>query len=330
MPNVLLTSVGRRVELTRLFRRSYDLLGIDGQLVATDMDALAPALQTVDRPYKVPGVSDPEYIDVIEEICAREQIDLLLPLNDLDIPVLANAKPKFEALGVRTAVVDPEAAVICHDKWEAFKFFERLGLRTPRSWLPENVDATELNYPVFLKPRHGSAAKNTHKIEVAEQLIAFLPFVPQPIIQEFLPGNEVTTDVICDWEGTVMANVSRRRIAVREGEVIKGVTVWNSTIQRACRQIAEALPAVGPITVQCIFKEEQPYFIEINGRLGGGLPLTVAAGVDVPAILLSLAAGLPVQPLVGDGYEVGMYMTRCDESFFLSEAQRAEIPGDHF
>ena len=68
MPNVLLTSVGRRVELTRLCRRAYERLGLNGSVVATDMDALAPALQTVDRPYTVPRVSSSDYIDAIERI----------------------------------------------------------------------------------------------------------------------------------------------------------------------------------------------------------------------------------------------------------------------
>jgi len=330
MPNLLLTSVGRRVELTRLFHRAFDTLDLDGKLIATDIDPLAPALQTVDRAYAVPPVSDPGYSEVITEICRCEEIDLVLPLNDMDVPVLAAAKAVIEATGARLAVVDPEAACVCHDKWQAFEFFTRIGLPTPRSWLPNEVDPTQLPYPLFLKPRHGSAAENTFKIENTDQLAVLVSSVPQPIIQEFLPGSEVTTDIVCDLDGHVIATVSRRRIAVRGGEVVKGVTVLDPEIQAAARRIAEELPAVGPITAQCIFREDKPYFIEINGRVGGGLPLAVAAGIDVPAILLSLASGWPVQHLVENGYEVGMYMTRCDESFFLSEDERAQVASDRF
>ena len=330
MPNVLLTSVGRRVELTRLFYLAFERLELGGKLVATDMDALAPALQTVDRPYTVPRVSAADYLDIVERICEVEQIDLILPLNDLDIPVLASAKPRLEATGARVAVVAQDAAKVCHDKWEAYQFFNRIGLQTPRSWREADVCFDELSYPVFLKPRHGSAAKNTFKVESGDHLRALIPFVPQPMVQEFLPGQEVTSDVICDFTGSTILTVSRRRIAVRDGEVIKGVTIRDDEILKGCQKIAQELPAVGPITVQCIYREEQPYFIEINGRLGGGIPLAVAAGADVPSILLSLAAGLPTEHLIGDGYEIGMYMTRCDESFFFSEAEHAQIASNRF
>ena len=38
---ILFTSVGRRVELMRLFRRAFERLGVNGQLLATDVNPLA-------------------------------------------------------------------------------------------------------------------------------------------------------------------------------------------------------------------------------------------------------------------------------------------------
>jgi carbamoyl-phosphate synthase large subunit len=49
MLNVLFTSAGRRVELLRAFRRAYATLGLDGRVVAVDVDPLAPALSAADR-----------------------------------------------------------------------------------------------------------------------------------------------------------------------------------------------------------------------------------------------------------------------------------------
>lgn len=52
--NLLFTSVGRRVELLRIFNDSYRKLGIEGRIIGTDIDPLAPALQLLDRSYLVP------------------------------------------------------------------------------------------------------------------------------------------------------------------------------------------------------------------------------------------------------------------------------------
>ena len=102
----------------------------------------------------------------------------------------------------------------------------------------------------------------------------------------YLPGPEITNDVVCDLDGKVLSVVSRQRIRVRGGEVTVGKTVFDPAIAHACVRIAEMLPAVGPITVQCMMKRtpdgEAPAFTEINARLGGGVPLGISAGADSP------------------------------------------------
>jgi carbamoyl-phosphate synthase large subunit len=107
---------------------------------------------------------------------------------------------------------------------------------------------------------------------------------------------------------------------VRSGEVSKGETVFVQEILESCIQIAKALPAIGPITVQCIMQENKPYFTEINARFGGGVPLAAAAGADITTWILQHIAGLPVVNLPLGTYTRGVFMTRYDDSFFLTEA----------
>jgi len=323
--NVLFTSAGRRVELLRAFRQAYRSLALPGQIVATDIDPLAPALQTADRPYIVPRLTSPEYIPTLAGICRRERVSLVFPLIDPDIPILARHRQVIEATGARVAVISPEAAALTRDKWLTYRFFTELGLPAPRSWLPGELDPGQVVYPVFLKPRAGSAGKGSYKIENPRELAFFTDYVPEPIIQEYLPGPEITSDVVCDLDGAVLGVVSRRRIEVRSGEVAKGVTVYDPQITEACVKIARALPAIGPITVQCILKDGAACFTEINARLGGGVPLGIAAGVDPPRWLLARTAGLPVEiPPLG-AYRTGLYLTRFDDSFFLTEDDRAQM-----
>ena len=327
--HVLFTSAGRRVELMRAFRRAYESLGISGHIVAADIDPLAPALQEVDIPYIVPRLTEPEYMPSLLEICRRDQIDLIFPLIDPDIPVLAARRSEIEATGARLAVVSPEAAEMTADKWQTTRFFQSLGLPTPQSWLPGQASADDLTFPVFIKPRRGSAAQYTFKVRNADELEFFVNYVPDPIIQEYLPGPEITNDVVCDLDGEVLAVVSRQRIEVRWGEVAKGVTIYDSAITTACVKIAQALPAVGPITVQCMMKDGVAHFTEINARLGGGVPLGIAAGADYPRWLLARSAGIPADiPPLGS-YRTGLYLTRYDDSFFLSEAQREQMARHH-
>src|SRR5690606_25710586 len=239
----------RRVELIRAFRRAYTALGLTGNLVATDIDPLAPTLQVVDHAYLVPRVEHPDYVPALVTICRQEAIDLVFPLIDPDIPLLAQHSQQLEATGATVVVINAEAAAITTDKARTTEFFRELGLHVARSWLPDELDPQQASYPLFIKPRSGSASKHTYRVDNARQLRFFTEYVPNPIIEEYLPGPEITSDVICGLDGQLLGIVSRQRIEVRSGEVAKGVTVRNAAILEGCARIARALPGLGPITV---------------------------------------------------------------------------------
>lgn len=327
--NILFTSVGRRVELLRAFKAAYVDLGITGNIIAVDIDPLAPALQEADRTYIVPRLSDPAYIPTLIQICRREQVHLIFPLIDPDIPVLSRHRQELESCGVRVVAVSEQSVAIARDKWQTYQFFRQLNIPCPHSWLPQQIRSTEVEYPIFIKPRFGSAGKQTFKIGSARELTFFLDYVSDPIVQEYLPGPEITNDVICDLDGNVMSVVSRQRIEVRWGEVAKGKTIYEPEIIQHCVTIAQSLKAIGPLTVQCMLKEGKPYFTEINPRFGGGVPLAIASGVKIAHWFLLMGAGYPVEvPPLGT-YRVGLYLTRFDDSFFLTEEDYARIASGH-
>ena len=306
------------------------MLGLRGNIIALDIDPLAPALRVADRARLVPRLSSPDYITKLKEICITEKASVAFPLIDPDIPVLAAHRTQLEETGVRLAVAPLEDIRIASDKWLTIEFFRGLGLLAPASWISiDAIPKEALAFPLFVKPRFGSAGHDTFKAKDPRELSFFVDYVPEPIIQEYLPGPEVTTDVICDMDGDVISVVSRQRIEVRWGEVAKGVTVHSPEIMDACVRIATAFHARGPITVQCMMKHGKPHFTEINARLGGGAPLGIAAGADWPLWLLARTAGMAVDiPALGS-YRQGLYMTRFDDSFFLTQEEYEKVAGSH-
>jgi carbamoyl-phosphate synthase large subunit len=328
--HLLFTSAGRRVELLRAFRKAFGALGVKGRIVALDRDPLAPTLQVADVARVVPGLHDPDYLSTLLRLCEEEAIDAVFPLIDPDIAVLARHAAAIRATGARPIVVSEAAARLCNDKWLQAAFFQSLGLATPQTWLPGDCDPRRVRYPVVVKPRDGSGGANVFKINNPQELEWFSCYVPHALVQEYLPGAEITTDVICDLDGALMATVSRRRLEVRSGEVSKGVTVYDPVIARGCAAVARALPAVGPVTVQCMMRDGVPHFTEINARFGGGVTLGIAAGVDTPQLMVARQAGLtvPVPPL--GRYRIGCTMSRFDDAFFSGgeEDDEAVARGD--
>jgi carbamoyl-phosphate synthase large subunit len=314
--NVLLVNAGRRVELLRLFRQAYTESGLAGRILATDVDPLAPALQEADAHFLVPRDDDPGFVPALARICRSESIGLVFPLTDPAIPLLAARRADFEAVGARLAVVPVEASERTHDKWKFHQWLRSAGFPGPETWLPDDLPR-EPPFPLFVKPRFGSAGRQAHRVDEAEELAFYLARVERPIVQVFVDGPEVTNDVFCGLDGEVWAVVSRRRIEVRWGEVHKGVTLIDPALLESCAGMARALRAIGPVTIQCLFQQGRPLFTEVNARFAGGMPLAVAAGVPAPLWYLRQAAGLDVAPPPLGSYRAGVYLTRYDESFFL-------------
>jgi len=120
MHNILLSSVGRRVELARAFRKAYKRLGLAGNIVGTDCDWLAPALQDVDEPHLVPRFEEADYLRSVLKICEEQSVSVIFPLNDGELIHLARHAEQIEETGARVAVLAPEAIEICGDKFLIF------------------------------------------------------------------------------------------------------------------------------------------------------------------------------------------------------------------
>jgi carbamoyl-phosphate synthase large subunit len=323
--SVLLTSAGRRVELVRAFQGAGARLSLDVRVLATDINPLAPALYAADARFIVPASRNPEFVPELLRICTAERVDLVLPLTDHDIPVIARHREAFRNIGTRPGVVSAEAAELTRDKWRTKGFFAGLDLPIARGWTGEEVDPDAVPYPAFVKPRDGSAGQHAFLVRTPAELRFFLNYVPFPMVEERLPGPEITTDVVCGLDGRLRGLVSRRRLEVRGGEVVKGVTVRDTAILDGCRRIAEALPGCGPMTVQCMLLDGTPRFTEINARFGGGSPLGIAAGVHGPALLLAEVADVHYDCGPPGTFEEGLYVSRFDDAVFLREGDLSDV-----
>ena len=317
--NVLFTSIGRRVELIKSWKKAYADLGINGQIFGTDIDPLAAASNFVDSFHIVPPSKHEDFIPSIQNICNENEINLVFPLNDNDLTPLSFGKSILEKNKRIVAISKMESVNITVDKWSTYNFFKNSGIKTPKTWIP--TEYTKSNFPILIKPRHGSAGKNVFKVHDQKELEFYVARIKDPIIQEFINGSEVTTDVICDFQGSILGIVNRERLEVRWGEVSKGKTIFDKNIMKNCGKIVENLDVVGPITIQCILEGNDAYFIEINARYGGGAPLGFEAGVKSPHWYLSIASGIELNlPPIGS-YKQNLFLSRYDNSLFMDEGK---------
>lgn len=321
---VLFTCIGRRVELLQTFRRAAKSLAIRFEVHGADASRLSPALHQVDKAHVLPPISAGDYTEALFNLVRRTRIDLLIPLIDLELPLVAAMADRLTGVGC-CALISSEAVVqTCRDKIATYRALKASGIDTPATWMwSEVIRRKRHRFPYFLKPRAGSAAMGNYVVRDRIELDTLGKRVRDPIVQEYVEGVEHTLDVYTGFDGKPRCVVPRRRLEVRSGEVSKGLIVKDPAIMAVGSRVAEMLGECrGVITVQCIVTPDRRIrVIEINPRFGGGVPLAIHAGADFPKWILSELLGK--RPRINPtGFRDDIAMLRFDDSVFVPNASK--------
>lgn len=226
------------------------------------------------------------YIDELIDICQKDQIDLVIPTIDTDLLILSQNRNRFGK--TKVLISSEEVISICRDKYKTACFLRNIGLSAPRTY--RCIEEYDGSFPCFTKPINGSSSVNAFQVSDKTELQVCFEREHNLIIQPVIMGTEYTIDVLCDFDSNPIFITPRVRMQVRSGEVIKTEIDLDDQIIQECKRIIQRLHPVGPLAIQLIRTAVgEDVFLEINGRFGGGAPLSMKAGADsARAILRSL------------------------------------------
>ncbi len=283
-------------------------------------------MHLVDQTHIVPPIASTEYVETLLAVVERCSIDLLIPLIDTELSVLADSAGQFTDRGCIPLISTKSVIDTCQDKLATHKVLKAAGIDTPATWTWKKVlERKRHRFPYFMKPREGSAAQGNHVITNVRELRTFGRRVNEPIVQEFVEGTEHTLDVYTGFDGKPRCVVPRRRLEVRMGEVSKGLIVKDRAIMASGRKVARVLGGCrGVVTVQCMVTPQRRIrVIEINPRFGGGVPLAIHAGADFPLWILTELLGR--KPSIDPtGFQDDVCMLRFDDAVFVENASRVQ------
>ena len=269
----------------------------DADVFAADMDGWASGLYLVppNRRRIVPPGADPAFVDDLVTMCKEDEIDVLVSTVDVELPPLATRRAELHQSAGTTLAAPPTATLdVALDKYTLARRCESM-TRVPETALLDTEGcARPWTFPVIVKPRRGAGSRGVRIVKDRPALTA-LGIDPTQIIQEFLPGQEYSVDVIADAEGHVVAAVPRTRTRVDSGVSIAGLTLHDAELEAVASAVATAIGLVGVANVQLRRDVNGlPALLEVNPRFAGAMPLTIAAGVDLPSLALDLALGTPL------------------------------------
>lgn len=160
----------------------------------------------------IPFVDDTDFIETINKIIDKHQIDAIYPAHDSVVLRLAEA---YQEGNLNCKVIGSEfpTCQICRSKKLTYETFDGI-LEIPKVYNPWDED---IQFPVFLKPDVGQGSKGTHIANNYRELKFYRKQDPSLLILELLTGAEYTIDCFTNRHGELLTVCGRERIRTSNG-----------------------------------------------------------------------------------------------------------------
>lgn len=289
-------------------------------VVDTEIDqtaSMAPLLRRLGSVVDIASLS----LDQAAAAVAAERPDGILALAD---PMLLRTAEISSRLGL--GFLEPRVAERLTDKNLQRSALREAGLPVPRFWLiPDEDDRAgwdELErqavFPAVLKPRRGEGSRDTTRVRTFSELRSMVAQAqpgeladrPELVLEEYLEDrarehSRAFADYVSVESVVVEGEISHLAITGRfpPAEPFRetGFFIPSAFDEDQSSQLAEVASAAvkaigvtnGVLHTEIKFTPQGPRVIELNGRIGGGVPemLADATGIQLLPIAIRVALG---------------------------------------
>jgi len=291
----------------------------DYKLFGLAYDALEPGIYMnwlFDRSFIVPYPTASHEALMGRLLYVQQQVgmDVVIPTLDSELPFYISNAERLKKLGIHCFLPTEEQFQL-RSKERLSDVAEQAGILAPEQRLvssqEELIEATQsLGFPVMVK---GTLYKAYAAYTLDSALVSFGKIAAEwgfpVIVQKMVKGEELNIIGVGDGEGEVVGLVAARKMSVTEmGKIWTGVTVKHPEMEEATRKFVKKFKWRGAFEFECMVDEDDIYLIEINPRFPAWVYLSTGVGVNLPAMLVKLAMGKEVEPVLD--YPAGKMFVR--------------------
>lgn len=243
-----------------------------------------------------------KYVASLIDICIRQKIDVILPVDDPDVFILSKNKSRLSKSGIGVPVPEFSTTRILLDKYDMIRFAEQCGFPTPRTFKPKDIGdlamiIDEMPPPYVVRPRqsrHGYGLEiAATRRELSAKYEAASRRFDKPIIQEYIPGREKQNFyTVVGADGKIVHISCPRIVRYRNRLFLNSSASCVSSSQHPglgkVIDMVEQLAWSGCLTVQTKIdsRDGVAKLMEFNPRLGNHAFYMTEAGVNAPLLAL--------------------------------------------
>lgn len=293
--NVLIFPAGTEIGL-EIYNALKDCKEV--RLFGAGQDVSNHARFLYDTYHAVPSVQEEGWRAVFDALCRRLDIDYVFPAHDDAIVALSQCRKEISA-----TILCPgeQVSTTTRSKSDTYRVLAG-AVRVPQLYaLDENHP-----YPVLVKPDRGQGAYGVRKVDSREQLQQAVDALKEPIICEYLPGEEYTVDCFSDRDRGLLYAAARSRRRIRNGIAVHTVAEELPEVHAIALRIEQALKPLGGIYGAWFFQLKRATLgelalLEVAPRIAGAMAMHRVTGVNFPLLTIFESERLPIRILLNEG-----------------------------
>lgn len=247
------------------------------------------------RYHLLPAINEAGWLDALVELCKSLAIDYIFPAYDDVLVALAEARAAIPA-AILTAPT--ETCRLTRSKRRTYEFLHRL-LRVPAIYdaIPDTAC-----YPLIVKPDRGQGSQGVTLVRSADELTRACTSVRDPIVCEYLPGEEYTVDCFSDRRRGLLFAGARIRQRTRNGIAVNTAPVVLEGLEDMAQRIHAALDMRGAWFFQLKRAADgTPALLEVAPRIAGAMCLHRVSGVNFPLLTIFEEERIELEIALTDG-----------------------------
>ena len=268
----------------------------DLELYGAGQDQVSHAPFLFERFHEVPSIYDPLCIDRLRELCSTLRIDYVFPAHD---EVIMRLSTHRDSLPARLVAPPHELCRMARSKRETYDALRQV-VRTPALFSPDD----EPVFPVFVKPDKGQGSVGASLARNRDELSAAVAQLSEPLLCEYLPGEEFTIDCFSDRDRGLLFAAARKRNRMRNGIAVNSTHLELPEAGQIAARISDRLRMRGAWFFQLKRAVDgELTLLEIAPRVAGSMATHRVMGINFPLLSIYEEERIPIQ-IAANGYSV--------------------------
>ena len=287
------TEIGKELFLSLEHLKNIKLIGVNSCHDHSDY----LGIDIVDHNF--PYVSDSSFESAIHKLVSDYKIDIIIPAHDDALYAMPRINPKCKWLGPQTH----QLASLLRNKRLTL---EALSSICPSPYVFDSIDDVR-EYPVFIKPNCGQGSRGAFKAKNKEALTSHADSLENNdiLIQEFLPGGEVTVECFSDIDSNLVYSLARNRNTISNGISIRNsIITCDAELETYAKNISLALSITGAWFFQLKKNAKGIYhLLEVANRIPGASCESRFRGINLTEMWIYQTLGHKVKkPVMNQAY----------------------------